>query len=103
MGTVRLDKSERAQQRITHAVTPVFERNSDDQQALCADSNSRRCLLRSWDDLRSSSNCGNGRSWAVSLPVFLPPATFDAGGYWPTSVAIADLNHDGKADVVVSN
>lgn len=40
---------------------------------------------------------------AVSLPVFLPPATFDAGGYWPTSVAIADLNHDGKADVVVSN
>lgn len=34
---------------------------------------------------------------------FLPAVTYDTGGYQASSVAIADVNRDGKADIVVSN
>ena len=34
---------------------------------------------------------------------FLPPVTYYPGGCFPISVAIADLNGDGKPDVVVAN
>jgi hypothetical protein len=34
---------------------------------------------------------------------FQPAVTYEIGGYWATSVAVADLNGDGKPDVVVAN
>jgi hypothetical protein len=34
---------------------------------------------------------------------FQPAVVFDAGGYWPISVAAADLNGDGKPDVAVAS
>ena len=34
---------------------------------------------------------------------FRPAATYPSGGYDARSVAVADINHDGKADIVVAN
>lgn len=34
---------------------------------------------------------------------FLPAVTYDTGGYQASSVVIADVNRDGKADIVVAN
>jgi FG-GAP-like repeat/FG-GAP repeat len=39
----------------------------------------------------------------ASPPLFLPPVTYDSGGIFPESVAVADLNGDGKPDLVVGN
>ena|SRR5271157_189108 len=38
-----------------------------------------------------------------SNPLFLPEVTYGTGGEFPNSVAVADLNGDGKLDLVVSN
>lgn len=35
--------------------------------------------------------------------LFLPAVTYDTGGFSPSSVAVADMNNDGKPDLVVSN
>ena len=36
-------------------------------------------------------------------PLFLAPVVFDSGGDFPWSIVVADLNGDGKLDLVVAN
>jgi hypothetical protein len=43
------------------------------------------------------------RATGSSTPLFLPAVPYDSGGFWANSVAVADLNGDGKADIVVAN
>jgi hypothetical protein len=36
-------------------------------------------------------------------PVFLAPVAYSSGGKVPLSVAVVDLNHDGKPDLALAN
>ena len=36
-------------------------------------------------------------------PFFAPAASYSSGGFQPTSVAVGDVNMDGKPDFVVTN
>jgi hypothetical protein len=36
-------------------------------------------------------------------PSFLPPVAYDSGGWFASSAAVADVNGDGKPDIVVTN
>jgi FG-GAP-like repeat len=38
-----------------------------------------------------------------NAPVFLAPVTYSSGGKVPLSVAVVDLNHDGKPDLALAN
>jgi uncharacterized repeat protein (TIGR01451 family) len=38
-----------------------------------------------------------------SLPLFLPAVSYPSGGDSPRSATVADINHDGKPDVLVAN
>jgi hypothetical protein len=40
---------------------------------------------------------------ASTPPLFSPAVTYDSGGSLPESVAIADVNGDGKPDLLVAN
>jgi hypothetical protein len=49
----------------------------------------------------------NTQFFSISVPEssasFLPPVTYDSGGYIAQSVKIADLKGDGKLDIIVAN
>jgi hypothetical protein len=50
----------------------------------------------------SDVEAGHLRAMASTTPVFLPAVTYDPGGQ-SFSVVIADVNGDGKSDLVVAN
>jgi FG-GAP-like repeat len=39
----------------------------------------------------------------TTTPLFLPPVSYDSGGFGALSVAVADVNGDGKPDLLVTN
>ena len=43
------------------------------------------------------------QSPASNAPLFLPAASYGTGGYNPLSVLVADVNGDGKPDLIVAN
>jgi hypothetical protein len=51
----------------------------------------------------STSTPLNSTSNALISPVFLAPVTYGTGGLLPLAIAVADVNGDGKPDVIVSN
>ncbi len=66
-------------------------------------------------DVAVVNNCGNANCWPNSLDgsvsillgngdgTFQNALPYDTGGYYPYSIAVADVNGDGKPDVVVTN
>jgi hypothetical protein len=58
---------------------------------------SSTCLDFGEDPSKISVLLGNGSG------TFSPPLTFPTGGYGADSIAVADLNGDGKPDIVVAN
>jgi hypothetical protein len=53
--------------------------------------------------LPSPKPTGVPTSNGASPPLFLPAVVYDSGGSFPVSVAIADVNGDGKPDLLVAN
>ena len=55
----------------------------------------------------SSSSCANGGSVGVLLGngdgTFQPQVSYNSGGYWAHSIAMADVNGDGHPDLLVAN
>jgi len=61
----------------------------------------------------SLNNAGNASSYLGSRfgerprdqtpPLFMPAMAYDSGGCYPQSIAVADVNGDGKLDLVVAN
>jgi uncharacterized protein YuzB (UPF0349 family) len=43
------------------------------------------------------------RSWTQNIPLFLPPVIYSSGGELSSSLALGDLNGDGKLDIVATN
>src|SRR5882672_4181958 len=43
------------------------------------------------------------QSPASNVPLFLPAASYGTGGFNPLSVVVADVNGDGKPDMIVAN
>src|SRR5581483_2846833 len=66
-------------------------------------------------DVAVVNNCGNANCWPNSLDgsvsillgngdgTFQNALPYVTGGYYPYSIAVADVNGDGKPDVVVTN
>ncbi len=55
-----------------------------------------------WQTSRSQRNHALAPASVAPL-IFLPAVTYSSGGATPWSLAVADLNHDGKVDLVVMN
>jgi hypothetical protein len=60
-----------------------------------------RCLLAVF--LLAAAPASQLRATGSNTPQFLPAMTYDSGGINPMSVAIADVNGDGKPDLLVAN
>jgi hypothetical protein len=55
----------------------------------------------SWTRLHARGSAASATQ--PSTPLFLPAKSYDSGGYVPFSVAVADVNGDGKPDLVIAN
>ena len=62
-------------------------------------------LVKSADPTRQRSQVDGGRAipLGTGVPLFLAPVSYASGGNSATSVAVADMNADGKPDILVSD
>jgi len=60
-------------------------------------------VVANQDSFNSSSNGVIGVLLGNGDGSFKPGATYENNGVWPSSVVLADMNGDGKPDIVVSN
>src|SRR6266478_1765746 len=53
--------------------------------------------------VQGSAVPSNAEPVAPGTPLFLPAVSYDSGGFYAETVAVRDLNGDGKPDLLVGN